>query len=213
MTINRNAMGMLAVAALAFMAGRIDVSAGAGSIATGQSGQEHAAKDTMPGVQPTGDTGAPGRHHRRLDQLIGEWTGEFKIQLAPGAEPMISRGTVKREWVMNGRFVRETVEAQVDEDTFEGLGYIGYNNFDGRFEAVWMDNMSTAIYAETGTYHPDEKVLHTRGSQRDPASGRLINAWSKLNVSDPDRHVLVGYATDADGRTYKAIEGILQRRD
>ena len=51
------------------------------------------------------------------------------------------------------------------------------------------------------------------GEQRDPVTGRVINAWSKLDLSDPDRHKLVGYATDPSGHTFHAVEAVLERVD
>jgi hypothetical protein len=92
------------------------------------------------------------------------------------------------------------------------LGYVGYNNLDGRYEMIWMDTRSTAIYAETGTYHPDDRILRSRGSHRDAATGRVVNTWAQLDLSKPDRHTYVGYTTDADGNTYKAFEGVSERQ-
>jgi hypothetical protein len=205
----RNVIAILAVAILAFAAGRYGVRAG--SVASAGETQDPARAEAPANVQAIADAGTPGPHHRHLETFIGEWSGTFTIRMGPDAEPLVSRGTVKREWILGGRFVSEVVTAETPAGPFEGRGYIGFNNLDGRFETVWMDNMSTSIMTETGTYHPEEKVMHTRGTQRDPVTGRLINSWAKIDLSDPDRHVMTGYATDADGRTYKAMEGVLER--
>lgn len=48
----------------------------------------------------------------------------------PNGEPVISRGSSKVPWVMDGRFVQEVVP--------------------GEFESAWMDNQTTQIYRYTG---------------------------------------------------------------
>ncbi|MHC4094265.1 MAG: hypothetical protein ACYSVY_29000 [Planctomycetota bacterium] len=39
-----------------------------------------------------------------------------------------------------------------------------------------------------------------------------MNGWGKLDLSDADRHTYVGYSTDADGKTFKAFEGVTKRK-
>ncbi|MHC4094264.1 MAG: DUF1579 family protein, partial [Planctomycetota bacterium] len=154
MKINGNLWPLVAVAGLAYAAGHFGILRGGGSGAWGEAPQE--APLAAPAYR---DVGAPGEHHRRLEPLTGEWEGEFKIWTGPDAPPMLSRGTVSREWILGDRFLKETVEAESEQGTFRGLGYIGYNNFDGQYQVVWMDDTSTAISTETGTYHPDQKLL------------------------------------------------------
>jgi hypothetical protein len=143
--------------------------------------------------------------------MVGEWDGSFKIWMEADAAPMMSTGTISRKWVVGGRFLKEVVIATSDMGPFEGLGYLGYNNYDRQYQTVWMDSMSTGIYTETGTFHPDKKVLHTAGDHRDPATGRVVHSWGKMDMTNPDRHVYTGYATDPEGRTYKAFEGVTER--
>ncbi len=206
MRINRSVWGLLAVAGLAFAAGRLSFVLGGQSVASAQPAQEH------PEMEAMAKTGAPGEHRRYLNRMIGEWEGVFRMWMKPGAEPMEMPGTCKREWVLDGRYIHETVESESEWGPFRGVGYMGYNNVDGQYEFIWMDTMSTAIMFETGSYDPDSKVLTTRGSHRDPASGRVINSRGNLDLSDPNRHTYVGYATGSDGREFKNFEGALERK-
>jgi hypothetical protein len=208
MRFNRHGAALLGVAVAAWLAGRAGVPAGAPAAAQDQAG----ADAIPPGMQARIDAGTPGPHHRVLDELIGTWDVEFTARGGPDAPPVESRGTITRRWVLDGRFVEERLEAEGPAGTFGGLGHVGFNNLDGLYELAWMDTTSTAITFETGTYHPDTKLLHMRRSQRDPVSGRVINGWSKLDLNDPDRHLYTAYATTAGGRTYKAVEGAAQRR-
>lgn len=204
---NGTLMAVLLVG-LAFIAGRL--TGGGGVVAASDSPPaEAAALDRA--LEAMVRQGTPGPHHRHLDQLVGEWAAEFTLRTGPEAPPVVTHATIRREWVLDGRFLRETLRADGPEGSFDGLGYIGFDNFDGQYESVWMDSLSTAMSTETATFHPNGKVMHSRGEQRDPVSGRVINAWSKLDMSDPDRHELTGYATDPSGHTFHAVEAVLER--
>ena len=211
MKINRNIAALLAVAGLAYAAGHFGAFTAGTPGAWGQVQQEQ-EQQMPPEMLPYIEAGMPGRYHHRLDALVGEWEGEFRFRMEPDVPFMVSRGTISREWILDGRFLKENVEAQFEADRFQGLGFIGYNNLEGRYQFIWMDSMSTAILTATGTYHPDTNVLHIRGTERDPVTGRVINTWGKMDLSDPDRHPYTGYSTTAAGRTYVAFEGMSVRK-
>ncbi len=207
MRMSKTVLGMSAVAGLAFAAGHIDLSGGP-SVWAGQE-DEYQISEQM---QAYVEAGTPGEHHKYLNSMVGQWDGVFKIYMEPGQEPMISRGTVTREWILDGRFLHETVEATSDWGTFSGVGFIGFDNVDQQYEMVWMDSMSTGIYSETGSYDAEKKLLKTQGSSRDPATGRVINTWGKLDLSDPDKQVFVGYMSGPDGKSFKHFEGVTSRQ-
>jgi hypothetical protein len=206
MKINKNIVGLLAVAGAAYAAGHLGVLSGGGAGAWAQAQREPTAEDLA-----YMKAGSPGAHHKILDRLAGTWEGEFKFRMKRDGPLEVSRGTVTREWILGGRFLKEVVTATASWGPFEGLGFLGYNNFDGRYEFAWMENMSTGIATSSGTYHPDTNVLHFGGDYRDPVTGRLVHSWGKMDLSSPDRHVYTGYATDPDGRTYTSMEGVLER--
>ena len=218
MRINRNIAAILALTALAFAAGRAGWLAGDGPIASAQQMQQdkevpaEMAPEMSPDILAAIEAGMPGEHHKYLDSLIGEWEGMFKIWMEPGGEPMISRGTAKREWVLNGRFVHEVIEAETDWGPFTGISYLGYNNVDGQYEAIWMDSTATSIYFETASYDPDKKVMTSRGTYRDPASGKVYSSRGMMDMSNPDRHVVVSYLTGPDGKEFKSFEGVTERK-
>ena len=224
MRINRQMAGVLAIVALAFVAGRMDWFCGLGSAASAQEKPDQTELKPEVESELKGETemdpetlawievGTPGEHHKHLDTLVGEWEAVYTIWMDPDEEPIVSRGTIVRKWVLDGRFLHEVVEAQSDWGPYKGFGYIGYNNQDGRYEAIWMDTMSTAIYSETGNYNPEAKILKMRGGYRNALTGRYVATHGEMHLSDPDRHVYIGYAIDAEGKEYKSVEGIAERK-
>ena len=203
MRLTRNVVGLVGVAVMAFTAGHLDL------FPTTLAGDESATGELD--MQAYIEAGTPGEFHKKLDVLVGDWEGEFTIWMDPSDPPMLSKGTVKREWVFGGRYLKETIEATSAMGTFTGMGFFGYNNVDGQYEMVWMDSMSTGIYFETGIYDPDKKVLVTRGSHRDPGSGKLILTKGTLDLSRSDEHVYAGYLIGSDGREFKHFAGVTKR--
>ena len=211
--ITRSALGLLAVGGLGYAAGHFHLLSVGEPGAWAQASKEQARQQQPdPEMQAYIDAGTPGQNHRYLEALVGEWTGEWKIYMQPDQPPMVSQGTITREWVLGGRYLRETVDATSDMGRFSGAGYMGYNNIDGQYEFVWMDTMSTAISVETGTYNPQTKILTTRGSHRDPTTGRIMQGWGKLDLSNADRQPYLGYSTASDGSEYKCFEGVALRK-
>jgi hypothetical protein len=228
----RTVFGAIAIAGLAFAAGRLSLSPGVESAALAkplqldeytkkaeEMAQEKAAEllkpaqemELPPEMKVYLEAGAPGEHHRLLDPLVGDWEGVVRIWMEPGGEPMEWPGTASREWTLDGRFVHERVESQSPFGPFRGFGAMGYNNLDGQYEFIWMENMSTGIMWATGHYDPDTKTLHSRGSYRDPATGKLVWSRGEIDMSRPNVNTFVGYAVGPDGREFKNMEGEFRR--
>ncbi len=212
MRMNRSVWGLLAVAGLAFAAGRLSIVLGGQPLASAQPAQDQPEMEMSAEMEAMAKAGAPGEHHQYLNRMIGDWEGTFRMWMKPGAPTMEMPGTVTREWVLDGRYIREIVDSEGEWGKFRGLGYMGFNNVDGQYEFIWMENMSTAIMFSTGSYDPDSKVLTIRGSHRDPMSGHMFSSRGTLDLSDPNRHTYVGYATGPDGKEFKNFEGTMERK-
>jgi hypothetical protein len=199
-----NATLLASVAVLSFVGGRLLTPA--------------AVIAAPPEGQPTPEEMAwmkamtPGEHHQHLSALVGKWAATVKFRMDPNQPWEESTGTVNREWVLDKRFVKETVEGTSAMGTFQGLGFVGYNNMDGVYQSVWMENMSTAILSDIGSYDPTSKTMTFRGTHRDPTTGSTIMVRSEINLRDNARHTMVGYATGPSGQEYKSFEGVFTRQ-
>ncbi|MCA9290604.1 MAG: DUF1579 family protein, partial [Phycisphaerales bacterium] len=171
-----------------------------------------AQDDAAPALDAAVEAGRPGPHHKILQVLEGRFEASFHIWMAPGDPPLSTRGTIERTSVFDGRYLRESVRT-ADEGigAFEGLGFIGYDNAEGRYVNVWMDSMSTGIALEYATYDVGQRTFRFVGMHRDPATGRVVHTRSTFDVSNPDRQILTSYATGPDGAEYKSFEGVAER--
>jgi len=211
MTRTARTVSVLALAALAFAAGRTDLARPASSLAAQPPGDEMMTPEAQARMQAMMKAATPGEHHAILNAFLGDWHADVRFRMAPGQDMTQATGTVSRKWILDGHFIREDVRATSDMGEFKGMGILGYNNTDGQYEFAWYESMDTAMYFETGQYNPDTKTITTLGSRRDPATGRLIQTRSVVDMSNPDRHVSTGYATGPDGAEYVNFEGVFER--
>lgn len=211
----RNVLALAIVAVLAYAAGSLglpgSLRAAAAAPNDAKSPQPPAA-EVDPKMAVVIKAGTPGEHHKVLDPLIGTFEGEVTMWMDPAGPPMKSRGTVTRQWVLDGRFIQETVEAVGDMGPYKAIGYLGYNNVDGNYEFVWMESVSTGVMHEIGLYNGPTKMMVTYGTHRDPATCRLIHGRGLFDMSDPDREVMTGWHYNEDGKEHKVFEGVFERK-
>jgi len=204
---------LVGVAGVAFVLGqsiRPNLAVAVG-LAAVEGGQPEGEMDPM--MVAMMEAGTPGEHHKHLNLMVGTWEGTMKWTPAPGAQAMEFPGIATREWVLDGRYLREVVKSQgAGGMAYEGIGYTGYNNLDHRYETTWMDSMSTAIFPGHGTFNPANNVLSFYSEMRDPATGRMVTCWGEMDMSNANRHVMKGWCHAEDGSVFQNAEGVFTRR-
>lgn len=160
---------------------------------------------------------AIGEHHRHLDAFAGEWTVTSRHWPTPEAEPTQTGGTMSGRLILEGRFVQLAYAGElVGEDgagvPFSGLGLIGYDNLEQWHVALWMDTLSTAVIAQQGVCDAEGGRLTLTGSFTDPATGERRTLRTLYRFEGPDRFVLEQHLPDAEGREYRALEVVHERR-
>ncbi len=150
--------------------------------------------------------GTPGAAHAVLEPLIGEWTAEVKWWLAPDAPPTVSNGTATVTWAMNGRFVREDFEGDMMGKPFHGMGLTGFDSQKQKYNSVWVDNMSTAIFTSQGAAEQDGKMITFDGKMDCPMTGEKdMTVRHVLRIDSRDRHVFEMH-NPSKGDNSKAME-------
>lgn len=190
----------------AFVAGRFAPPGGAVSIAQAQPEGDPQMDAMMAAMQP-------GEAHKALEVMLGTWEGDVKFWMAPDTEPMVSHGKATRQWILDGRFVEEKVEAEMMGGVFHGLGLVGYNTLEKRYESFWAENMATWMSMATGTYDPAKKTFEFTGEMLDPMTGKRQKQRTTVDCSNPNREVMIGHCTGPDGKTFKNFEGVFEKRN
>ena len=210
---------IVAIGVLAFVAGRALPVNGGATAAQPEKKNDKAAQPAQPDMDAVFakmmEMGAPGDHHKALESMVGEFTGSVKFSMTPDMPPMESKASIKREWAMDGRFVIEHVTgdpAMEGGPAFKGMGIVGYNNWDKKFESVWVENMATHMSSATGSFDAAAKTLTFTGDMIDPMSGKKIKQTSVVDLSNPDREVMTGTIPGPDGKPFKNFEGVFERK-
>ena len=102
------------------------------------------------------EIGQPGKIHMSLNPLIGVWDMDISVWNGPDDQaPQKLRGTMQRRWVLKGRFIEERTTEKPEKsvvlsefrgrrplmkagESYQGVGYLGYDRLAGIFEHVWI---------------------------------------------------------------------------
>lgn len=154
---------------------------------------------------------SPGEHHKPLDKLVGDWNIEIKTYWGgPEGPASVSKGTARVRWILDGRFLEERVEAEMEmpgrKMTMKGLGLTGYDNFQNMYRSVWIDNMGTSMTVLRGTRNPQTGVFTYYGQMDEPMMkvyGRALKTRTRM-IND-DKHIFEMIDLHA-GDDYKVME-------
>src|SRR5262245_37267397 len=132
---------------------------------------------------------APGPEHKVLDNMAGEWNVSAKFWMAPDAEPMDSKGTSTKKWILDGRFIQEDHSSEFMGMKFKGLGITGYDKMKQKYTAFWVDSMGTGMMMSEGDAAGN--VITYKGTMDDPMTGKRNKPMkSILTIVNKDKHVL-----------------------
>jgi hypothetical protein len=152
----------------------------------------------------------PGAQHKVLDAIVGNWDYTITFKMAPDAPEQTSTGTSRNEWILDGRYVQQTVEGTMDMNgkptPFKGLGFIGHDNVKGKYVSTWMDSMTTGIMISEGTHDAATKSITETGSFYCPMRNKQVTMESVLTLTDADHFTYASYDTTDAGAKFKAME-------
>jgi hypothetical protein len=154
----------------------------------------------------------PGENHKRLGALVGKWKLTVKWRNTPDARWADSTGTAGYKWILGGRFLTEQFKYDMAGESMEWLGIYGYDNFQKKYTAVWVDNQGTNTEFAEGKYDPKGKVFSYAGEQDDPATnGKRKFKWV-ITVEGQDKVRFDSYDQDSRGKFFKNTEVVASRQ-
>lgn len=154
----------------------------------------------------------PNENHQRLARFEGTWSFTSRWWSAPGAEPMESTGSATYEMILGGRYLKEIVKSEWMDESFEGLGYTGYDNVKKVYVSTWFDNMSTGMMISEGSWDGGSNTFNWTGEYMDAMTGKLKKMRMVNRIEGSDKHVAEFYDTGPDGKEYKSMELIYTRK-
>jgi hypothetical protein len=148
----------------------------------------------------------PGENHKLMETMAGTFKAVVKTFHGPGAPPEVSEGLSVNTMVLGGRYLRQEFKGEFMGETFEGVGFMGYDNVLKKFQGVWMDSMSTAMMNGTSALDKTGKVLNGATTYTDPATGKVKTTRDVMTLVDKDRHVSQMYEKGPDGKEFLMME-------
>ena len=148
----------------------------------------------------------PNENHKVLDQLVGSWTYSLKWWMSPDAKAEESTGSSEVKWILNGRFIEQSVTGTSMNQPFEGRGIIGFDNLKKEYTGVWLDNMATGMMTSSGKYDSATKTFTEQGSFSCPLVNGPRAYRTVTKIVDDNTHIYETYMNDKDGKEFKSME-------
>jgi hypothetical protein len=103
----------------------------------------------------------PGKEHRWLASLAGEYTAEVSGMLGE------SEGSYRIESALGGLWIVTQLESTMMGQPYQGTETIGYDPQKGKFVSVWADSMTPKLMTTEGSYDAEAKTLTLSGISTD----------------------------------------------
>jgi uncharacterized protein DUF1579 len=154
--------------------------------------------------------GTPGDAHKLLAKLEGSWTTRSR-GWEEGKPVMESIGTCEQKLVLNGHYLQQIYTGDMMGAPFSGINLLGYNNHTKKYESVWLDSMSTAIYYFVGKASADGRTITQECSYDDPVKGPCV--WrSVTRIKDDNTQEFEMFITPKGGKEEKMMEMTVTRK-
>ncbi len=154
--------------------------------------------------------GTPGDAHKLLAKLEGSWTTRSR-GWEEGKPAMESIGTCEQKLILGGHYLQQIYTGDMMGAPFTGINLLGYNNHTKKYESVWLDSMSTAIYYFVGKASADGKTITQECSYDDPVKGPCV--WrSVTRIKDDNTQEFEMFITPKGGKEEKMMEMTVTRK-
>lgn len=142
----------------------------------------------------------PGKEHEFLKQLEGEWESTAKFVMAPGQEPMVSKGVETCRLIAGGLFLIIDTDAEMMGGKFVGHGTLGYDVLKKKYTGSWIDSTATGVYLVEGTVDEKGKVFTESMEGADPRTGGTFKMRMIHEIKGKDTRVLTFSMPGPDGK-------------
>ncbi|MBN2563916.1 MAG: DUF1579 domain-containing protein [Phycisphaerae bacterium] len=179
---------------------------------TAARGEQPTSADAESQIEIWARYAMPGKRHRLLDQMAGNWDTAATYWMNADSPPVQSKGSCERKWILDGRFLFEEFDGGMLGLPFRGVGLYGYDAFEQKYTSAWVDTTSTAIMNNLGVYDEPNNLVNFVGHYGDPWTGIKKPSRGLTRFVNKDKHVLELYTHAPDGREYKILEIVYTRK-
>jgi hypothetical protein len=180
-------------------------------LAAGATAQQKAKKAAAPldekaAMEAWQKAMTPGEGQKRLAPLVGTFETKVRTWMDPSKPPEDTAGASVNTWALGDRYVQMKYEGIFMGETFNGIGFTGFDNVSKKYVSTWMDTAGTGMMWSTGTIDAAGKVMTMKAIVNDPATGKPSPADTKLTITDNDHHKMEMWGKGPDGKMTKIME-------
>lgn len=143
----------------------------------------------------------PQKEHLWLQQLLGDWTFESEMEIAPG-QPAMKSGGRESVRAIGGFWVQGEGSSQMtgSDDTDTMLITLGYDPRQNAFVGNWVGSMMTNMWVYKGTLDASQKVLtlDTEGPGFS-GDGKLARYQDVITIKNSNERTLHSQTRQDDG--------------
>jgi hypothetical protein len=184
-------------------------------VLVGQSWAQDAKSPPSPEdlLKALAEAGKPGAEHKKLEPFVGNWTFTMKVWTDPTQAPAELKGTIERRWIMDGRFVHETLHGECAKTgkSFEGMGLLGYDAGQKTFTCVKACSLCGTISSNQVSCDPTGTRFECATEACCPLTSEKIKGRVEVLIQGNDRIVINDYKTFND-REVKVAEIVTLRQ-
>lgn len=147
----------------------------------------------------------PGKYHKWLASMNGNWDATVKMWMDPTQPPNVSKATTTNEMILGGLYQRSTHNGNMMGMPFMGEAITAYDNAKKEFLATWIDNFGSSIMMMKGNVDEKANALTLEGKMMDPATGKDMHIKQILTVTSDDSYNMVMYMV-MNGQEIKNME-------
>ena len=147
---------------------------------------------------------APGEMHKFLEKFAGDWEITAQFWMTPDSPSENSKGTANNKMLMDGRYLQLDQVGKSESNEFHGMGVIGYDNAEKKFQSTWIDNFGTVIFYQKGDYNKTDKSIEFAGEFTDFMTGKPIKARTVYTYIN-DNHWTCDMYNIFEGKEFKSM--------
>jgi hypothetical protein len=119
--------------------------------------------------------------------------------MGPDQAPMTEVAAVEVSWLMGGRYLQWNQTGKFGDMPYEGMAIEGFNNGEGRYESVWLDNFGTVLLYFTGSCSDDGRHRDMATTFADVIAGNTVDYRIEYQWIDEDHFTYSAFMDKGEG--------------
>lgn len=150
---------------------------------------------------------------KKIKHFRGKYTHTIKWWRDYGSAVDESTAQGDTEWVLNSRVVIQHIKGRWLDLSYEAILTLSYDSAGEQYHLFWVDSLANRSIHSTGKLDESGNTITLSGEYVDAMTRETVQVRTVLGV--PTRKQmpkLEMYRTDADGKEFKFMEVITERR-